>query len=274
MNEEQNNLTEQTAEEDVPKLIKPNFPPVTEEYEPLADAVGAEAKQSRKIKLLIILMIIAALLGVYLLLAGKLSFYERTLRHLNFDYREGELTTESNDSDTSYAEQIAQQFDGKQISYHAVEYTMNADYSLAPSVSEYNVTISPDSGESTKRTGFAKRMLTKKEQLLDENGSVKSKSFFQWHDVADLQLSYLDVLFFATDNADVYSTKLDSRFASVIKGNTYQCEIWLVEIRGTQQPVYYTAYRYYAGGKLVGARLLESTSDSMEIYDIKDYSFE
>ena len=40
MNEEQNNLTEQTAEEDVPKLIKPNFPPVTEEYEPLADAVG------------------------------------------------------------------------------------------------------------------------------------------------------------------------------------------------------------------------------------------
>lgn len=274
MNEEMNNNTPETAEEEQPKFVKPEFPPVTEEYAPLADAVGAEVKQSRKFKLLVILMILAALLGIYLLFAGKLSFYERTLRHIGFDYRDGEIIGESVNPDTSIAEQLAEQFQGKSIAFRTVRYSMYNDRTMTNSVSEYDITLSANGGSSTQRTGLANRLLTQKEQILDENGSIKEKTLFKWHDVADLSIPCLDVLFFAVDQTDSYIAQLDSSSSSVINGETYQCEIWLVEILDQAAPVYFTTYRYYTDGQLAGVRVLNSNSEIMDIYDIKDYAFQ
>lgn len=262
------------TDENQPVLPKFDFPPVDEVYAPLPDAVGSQAKQSGKLRLLLVLALIAALLGGLLVYNNHFAFYERTLRNLNFDYQNGETTSKSFPTKSQYAQNIAKNLYGKTISLHTVMYAFDSAQTLQRTLTVYDYSVSPDSAEMTAKTGTTKWLFTDTQKMRMHGSTVEEHKNGHWEEVEANQFPYFDLFFFATENTDQYSASLYDSYPTTVGSTLYHCEVWLIELYQGNSPIYYTLYRYYLNDKLTAVRMLNDRSDLMYVYDIQDYTIE
>ena len=235
----------------------------------------AEQKQKQKIRLLVILSAICVLLGIGFLGSRFLNYYDRTLRNVLFDYREGESVISSDISDGGEKALAISDSIGGSIHIDAVEMWFSIsnrtiEDSISGMIYEYSGV-----GESLSiRTGVRNALLTKKSSLRRRSGVCEEEQKGEWTTVSDAQLPcLLDFCFSATDHGNSL-LHFDSSYSTRVNGTAYNCEVWLLETKLNGITSYFTLYRYYGSdNRLSAVRVLPGSSNLMAVYEIKNYTF-
>lgn len=272
MNDEPNQNP--AAPEEAQPLQKPDVPPVTEEYAPLPDAVGTTSRRSAKIRLLLIVLGILLLLAGLLFYNAQFNFYDRTMRHLGFDYRNGESIGASLGTDTSVAIPIANRVQNSTLSLHAVHYVLIDAATTDRTVTVLDYTHAADHNAIALRSGVEDWIFTKSESIRETSDGCEVKSGFHWEQTTELQVPDYATLFFAAADTAHHKVKLYDCYPACVNEKQYTCEIWLIEQKDVEQPVYFTVYRYYSGDILAAVRILNSNASTMSVFDITDYTLE
>lgn len=232
-----------------------------------------DRKRRRKLLILLILTLLCILVGVGFYLSRTMSFYNRTIRSLNFDYRQREEVTADPAAETGAKGLALAGSVGGTVQVRAVEMWFDASEVLADSVSEMDYTYSGSGEELSVRSGGKNGLRTQKQTLRRTGGKSESEQDDGWVQVSDSELPCLYDFFFAAGDHDQSIIWCDSSYHSVVGDTAYTCEIWLLETKMNGQTEYFTLYRYYgADNKLAAVRVLQSETNMMAVYDIKDYS--
>ena len=240
----------------------------------LLQSAADEQKQKRRMRLLLILTTVCILLGVGFICNQTLNFYDRTLRKLHFDYRDGETVAVSDVSETGEkAVAINDSITGS-IRISAVELWFDlSDQSLADSLSEMEYEMSGVGEFLTVKTGVRNWLLTKKRSLQRRNGVCEEKQKDEWISVSDAQLPYLTDFCFSVADHNNSKLQFESSCTTMVNSTAYTCETWLLETKMNGITSYFTLYRYYGqDDRLAAVRVLQGSSNLMAVYEIKDYS--
>ena len=211
------------------------------------------AKRKRRIRLLIVLTVLAVLMTGFLIINAQCNLYDRTMRNLDFDYRSGETINEETITDTGdRAATLAAQLDGKSIRCEAACYTFTTDGFLLNGVECVDMQSANGSSSYTVRTGVQDWLFTHTEQYTEMQ--------------PDLQLC-----FFAVADTQDTTAMLYSAYQTVVGSDHLTCEVWLCSEIAAQ--TYYTCYRYYDSTQLVGVRILCNNDDLIRVYDIQSITY-
>ena len=245
----------------------------TEDSSFVQTAAG-ELKQKRRVRLLLILSALCVLIGIGFICNQTLNFYDRTLRKLQFDYRDGESASSSDLSEEGEKALAIYESIGSNIRISAIEMWFDlSDRTLADSLSEMQYEQSGIGEMLNVKTGIRNWLLTTKRSLRRRGGVCEEERKGEWTKVSDAQLPCLtDFCFSVSDHGDS-KLRFDSSFGTVVNGTSYTCEIWLLETKLNGFTSYFTLYRYYGtDDRLASVRVLPGSSELMAVYEIKDYS--
>lgn len=247
-----------------------------------ADLLPLPSPHRHKKLLIIILTIVLSLLIlllIYSVAAKNFTLYARTMKHLRFDYRQGEISDAPLDDITpALADDIKEQIDAAEqgVRIQATAMLFNENGTYTPTLTLYDYYHSLDAGATdtiTTRTCAEYWFPTETTDLMQtDDGSCMVKLDGEWVQTDELHIPNLYDYCFATTQ-----TKGVAHYASYysqVCDMQYLCEIWLIEEEGDEGIIYNTVYRYYSGGKLCAVRLLPSYSTNMLVFDITDYCAE
>ena len=260
------------------RIIKPELPPPDLEaeanfkLEPIPDDEG---RQKRKIRLFLILLIAAAMIGALLIINNTLNFYDVHMRRMQFDYREGELVSGQSPAEPGKkATEIAGEINGRQVSVQAEMLLYNSEGEASLTLSAYTYKYTSGSEELSYRTGTKDLLFTKSGTLRRDGTGLQKKSGSSWEHTDDGNIMNLYGYCFAAADFGKNTVSPHESYYTEVGGKTYLCEIWLMaEELGSGGVRYNTLYRYYDGDRLAAVRVLKSDQELMEVYEIKDYSF-
>ncbi len=224
-----------------------------------------EARQAnsrrKKIALIILALLSAAalLLGGFLFFARRYNFYSKTMKNLQFDYRNGESMDEETKTDlAARAEALAGKI-GSNVRLHANVYAFSVNRELSSTVSQYDYTRTADEENLHICTGKEGWFSTASTDLKHSLNQEDSEAAFP----------HLYAFFFAAESSDDFTLQcVDSYYTGVGK-TTYVCEVYVMDTADTN----YTLYRYYCGDTLKAVRVLSTQTERMDVYDITELTF-
>ena len=257
--------TETTASE--PEITEENFvPDFNLEYE--------QNKWKRKRILLLCLLGAAVLLGLFIIFGRRNCLYNRMMRNLEFDYRNGEEIDNTQTALTGWAERAADAVAGKNLTLQANMYCFNSSGALSLSASKYSYERTADgTADLHIQTGGANSIRTEKSSYhTDANGKAEqvSGSLSQNADLYAAELLY--DFCFAVEDTDRIKIERRNAYETFVGERRYTCEVWVMSATVNKTLKYFTLYRYYSGSELNALRMLDTTSDLMFVYDITEYT--
>lgn len=255
-------------EQKLVKLERPDTPELPEEgFVPYAsEAYGDQDKRLKPAVVIMIAVGILALVVMIVLMVGKNhNYYERLIKSIGFDYRNGELIAEDLDIEKGVcANAVSAELSGKSYSFDTVMYSLDESNLIQEIVSEYYYEHTPEK-DTIKSIFGAKGVMMKKKTTeeipLGTVTTVKSSTSL-------LLKEYL----FGTTAHDVYTFDSYDAYQTTVGGRNYTCEVWLMCDSRSGTPVHYTLYRYYSGTRLAAVRVINDIDMMTEIYDVKSYS--
>lgn len=240
----------------LPKPAEPERP--EEGFVPYcgSDEQKAEQKAARKSKIKMwtfVVLLILVIAGFVLIFIGRrYNLYNETIHSLKFDYRTGEADVPDESlTKGSCAKALREQIGDKSVSVNAAMYLFDSQTNLADTVSVYSYVHTKSSNSAVVKTGTANWFMTKKQ-------SLESPLLFE--------------LLFDTANYEMLKASCYDTYRAEVSGRQYVCEVWLICDLTGNKPVYYTVYRYYADGQLAGVRVLSDQDETMQVFDIRDYT--
>jgi|GEM_PF-3589385 len=260
----------------LPEMPVPQTDIPEEGFIPFSQEFGAQ-KQKRKRVLLLLLLGLAVLLGLFLLLSRTCSYYQRIMRHLQFDYRTGETINEELSAELgACANAAAAEISGKDIHLQANVYVFNSQSDISLNADRYDYTRSAAGNAELRVRSAASGSLFYKnarfEADADRNVWKISGGKREPSDDPEAALLY-DYLFTAAETDRVSAVCYDSYYTTV-GTERYVCEIWLMTVPLNGQDTFFTLYRYYQDNTLRAVRCLTSNSDLMFVYDITEYTLQ
>ena len=237
----------------------------------------AEKKRRRKIRMLIILSVLAALLGILLIFGRLFNFYDRTMKHLRFDYRGGEtIDNESIFMSYDTATEAEKSVQDKTLNLNANVYCFDDKANLSLVVSQYRYSRSEDGTAELKvKLGAKGGILTKTNRFrTNAEGQVLEIRNGKESISADTATALLYDYFFSTEDHGNINLQCTDAYRTVVGEKTYECEVWLMSVTRGAGKSYYTIYRYYDDQKLAAVRVIDSADDLMMVYDITEYTAE
>ncbi len=230
-----------------------------------------EAKQKRRVVLLIVLIAIAVLAAAFMICNRQFSYFDRTLKTLQFDYRDGETIDE--ETEVPLAEQslaLARSMEGQPVSLTAVKLCFSYSGTLSETVSVQDYRSDGTTETLDTATGTAGLMFPVRRHYRRTGDVTELRDGGKWVPAASDALPRLaDLCFGAVSHDGVSLSCLDS-YRTVIGTDAYICELWLMDCTQGDSVSHYTVYRYFSAGTLAAVRVLSGDSDTMDVYDLRN----
>lgn len=229
-----------------------------------------EAKQKRRVVLLISLIAVTVLAAAFMICNRQFNYFDRTLKTLQFDYREGETVDE--ETEVPLAEKslaLARRTEGQPVSLNAVKLCFSYSGTLSETVSVQDYRSDGTTETLDASTGTSGLMFPVKRHYRRTGDVTEMQDGSKWVPAASDALPRLaDLCFGAVSHDGITLACLDS-YRTVIGTTAYICELWLVDCTQGDTVSHYTVYRYFSGDTLCGVRVLAGDSDTMDVYDIR-----
>ncbi len=217
---------------------------------------------------------VLALLVLLNLIGRPFNFYHNMLDGLRFDYTEGEIMDEEPmQKHSSISRSIAETIGNKPVHINACLYVMDEKFQVDSIISEYDYQHETGMDTLISRSGSSGSFFTKTVTYRRDGSGTKKKSGSDWKADPNAFVPNLYEFFFGTEDHGAYEFSLYEIHGADVKGMRYTCEIWLMSQTVGSEMLYYTLYRYFDGNQLAGVRVLCDIDTTIEIYDVKSYSF-
>ena len=262
----------------LPELPKPpEQPEVPEEgFVPYcAEVQETGSKHDRKTVFLFVLLLLV-IAGIVVIMIGRShNFYHTVLDKLMFDYREGEQTGQPDEvPDGSDAIALAEQSKNKEVKLFAYLYEFDEDRKQGQTITRYSYNYSAVEEFSAVKIGTSRWFGTgEKHYRKKYNQPYEAAKGSKWEATDTAYFPPIYAYCFGVNPSNGVTYSLYQSYQTTVKGEKYDCEIWLMCDQNGAEPLYLTLYRYYQGGRLAGVRVLNNVDSQMQIYDVQSYSF-
>ncbi|MBQ3941144.1 MAG: hypothetical protein II723_08525, partial [Oscillospiraceae bacterium] len=218
----------------------------------------------------IVLIVIAVLAAAFMICNRQFNYFDRTLKTLQFDYRDGETIDE--ETEVPLAEKslaLARSMEGQEVSLNAVKLCFSFSGMLSETVSVQDYRSDGTTETLDAATGTAGLMFPVRRHYRRTGDVTELRDGSKWVPAASDALPRLaDLCFGAVSHDGISLSCLDS-YRTVIGTSAYICELWLMDCTQGDTVTHYTVYRYFSGDTLCAVRVLSGDSDTMDVYDLK-----